>query len=79
MEDQDLLITPEDAQLACRKRRIIVIGSLVLVLAFLLGIFGRKPAGQAIRGWQAQRHAKKASASTKLGATQRCDDLPVAP
>ena len=68
---------PEDAQLARRKRRIIVIGSLVLVLAFLFGIFGRKPASQAIRGWQAQRHAKKASASTKLGATQWCDDLTI--
>ena len=42
MEDQDLLITPEDAQLARRKRRIIVTGSLVLVLAFLFGIFGQE-------------------------------------
>ena len=60
MEDQDLIISPEEAQLARRKRLIIVIGSVVLVLAILFGIFGRRPAGRAIRGWQAQRHAKKA-------------------
>ena len=63
MEDQDLIISPEDAQLARRKRRIIVIGSLVLVLAILFGVFGRRPAGHAIRAWQAQRHAQKAFAS----------------
>ena len=60
MEDQDLIISPEDAQLARRKRRIIVIGSVVLVLAILFGVFGRRPAGHAIRAWQAQRHAQKA-------------------
>ena len=63
MEDQDLIIAPEEAQLARRKRLIIVIGSLVLVLAILFGIFGRRPAGSAIRAWQAQRHAQKAFAS----------------
>ena len=62
MEDQDLLISPEDAQLARRKRLIIVIGSVVLVLAILFGVFGRRPAGSAIRGWQARRHAQKAFA-----------------
>ena len=62
MADQDLIISPEDAQLARRKRRIIVIGSVVLVLAILFGIFGRRPAGRAIRAWQAQRHAQKAFA-----------------
>ena len=62
MEDQDLIISPEDAQLARRKRRIIVIGSVVLVLAILFGVFGRRPAGHAIRAWQAQRHAQKAFA-----------------
>ena len=62
MEDRDLIITPEDAQLARRKRRIIMIGSVVLVLAILFGVFGRRPTGRAIRGWQAQRHAQKAFA-----------------
>ena len=56
MEDQDLIIAPEEAQLARRKRLIIIIGSVVLVLAILFGVFGRRPAGRAIRGWQAQRH-----------------------
>ena len=59
-QDQDLIISPEDAQLARRKRRIIVIGSLVLVLAILFGVFGRRPAGNAIKAWQARRHAQKA-------------------
>jgi hypothetical protein len=61
-QDQDLIISPEDAQLARRKRRIIVVGSLVLVLAILFGIFGRRPAGNAIKAWQARRHAQKAFA-----------------
>ena len=61
-QDQDLIISPEDAQLARRKRRIIVIGSLVLVLAILFGVFGRRPAGNAIKAWQARRHAQKAFA-----------------
>src|SRR6476469_621460 len=60
MADQDLIISPEDAQLARRKRRIIVIGSVVVVLGILFGVFGRRPAGHSIRGWQAQRHAQKA-------------------
>ena len=63
MEDQDLIISPEEAQLARRKRRIIVIGSVVLVLAILFSVFGRRPAGSAIRAWQARRHAQKAFAS----------------
>ena len=63
MEDQDFLISPEDAQLARRRRRIIVIGSVALVLVILFGIFGRRPAGHAIKAWQAQRHAQKAFAS----------------
>ena len=62
VQDQDLIISPEEAQLALRKRCIIVIGSLMLVLAILFGMFGRRPAGHAIRGWQAQRHAQKAFA-----------------
>ena len=72
MEEQDLIISPEDAQLARRKRRIIVIGSVVLVLAILFGVFGRRPAGHAIRGWQAQRHAKNGiHLSTKSNGTTR--------
>src|SRR4029077_8190221 len=61
-EDQDLIISPEDAQRARRKRRIIVIGSLVLAFAILFGVFGTRPAGHAIRAWQARRHAQKAFA-----------------
>ena len=61
--NQDYIISPEDAQLARRKRRIILIGSLVLVLAILFGVFGMQPTGQAIRAWQARRHAQKAFAS----------------
>ena len=62
-KDQDFIISPEDAQLARRKRRIIVIGSLVLVFAILFGALGMRPTGHAIRGWQARRHAQKAFAS----------------
>src|SRR6478672_6193535 len=60
MEDRDLIISPEEAQLARRKRRIIVISSVVLVFAILFGVFGRRPAGNSIKAWQARRHAQKA-------------------
>ena len=60
--DQDLIITPEDAQLMRRRRRIIVIGSPLVVLAILFYIFGTRPAGHAIKAWQARRHAHKAFA-----------------
>ena len=60
--DQDLIISPEDAQRARRKRRVILIGSLVLVLAIVFGFFGIRPAGRAIKAWQARRHAQKAFA-----------------
>src|SRR4029077_14378641 len=33
-----------------------------IVLAILFGVFGRRPAGHAIRAWQAKRHAQKAFA-----------------
>jgi len=62
LEDEDFIITPEDAQLMRRKRRIIVIGSALLVLAILFGVFGTRPAGRTIRAWQARRHAQKAFA-----------------
>ena len=60
--DLDFIISPEDAELARCKRRIMVIGSVVLVLAILLDVFGRRPAGNAIETWQARRHAQKAFA-----------------
>ena len=62
LEAEGLIITPEDARLARLKRRIIVIGSLVLVFAILFGVFGARPAGRAIKAWQARRHAQKAFA-----------------
>ena len=34
----------------------------MLALAILFGVFGTRPAGHAIRGWQARRHAQKAFA-----------------
>ena len=37
-----------------------MVGSLVLAFAILFGIFGRRPAGNAIKAWQARRHAQKA-------------------
>ena len=45
-----------------RRRRIIMIGPLVIVLAILFGVFGTRPTGHAIRAWQARRHAQKAFA-----------------
>ena len=41
LEDEGLIITPEDARLARLKRRIIVIGSLVLVFQFFSAFSAR--------------------------------------
>src|SRR5260370_17932758 len=58
----DFMLTAEEIRLRTRKRRIITIVALALVLVLVLGFFGWRPATNAIKGWQARRHAYKAFA-----------------
>ncbi len=56
------MLTAEELRLLTRKRRLI---ALVLVLMIVLGVggyFAARPARDAIKGWQARRHAQKAFA-----------------
>jgi hypothetical protein len=58
----DFLLTAEELRLRARKRRRIVIVVLALLLVLVLGFFGARPARNAIKSWQARRHAEKAFA-----------------
>jgi hypothetical protein len=62
MASGDFMLTAEELRLKLRKRRGIAIALLFLVLLLLLGFFGGHPAMNAIKAWQARRHAQKAFA-----------------
>jgi hypothetical protein len=60
MASGDLMLTAEELRLKRRKlRRILVLG-LLLVLVLITGFFGGRPAMNAIKAWQARRHAQRA-------------------
>jgi hypothetical protein len=62
VHSDDILLTAEELRLWRHQRRI----WLVVVLLFVLGIaatfFGARPASNAIKAWQARRHAQRAFA-----------------
>ena len=60
--EEELMMTAEELRLKRRKRRRLVIGLLSLLLLLVLGFFGARPALNAIKAWQARRHADKAFA-----------------
>lgn len=60
MASGDFMLTTEELRLKLRKRRGIATALLFLVLLLLLGFFGGHPAMNAIKAWQARRHAQKA-------------------
>ena len=62
MAEKDFMLTPGEARLQRRKRRIIVFAILAIVLGIVAGVFGWRPAAGAVRAWQARRHAQKAFA-----------------
>ncbi|MGI8435319.1 MAG: hypothetical protein ACR2NX_00195 [Chthoniobacterales bacterium] len=58
----DFMLTAEERRLRdARRRRLRLLLAGVVILALLLA-FGVKPAGRAIKSWQARRHAQKAFA-----------------
>ncbi|MBA2433027.1 MAG: hypothetical protein H0V56_13085, partial [Chthoniobacterales bacterium] len=62
MSRADFLLTPEEL-LHRRRKRLRLVVVLVLLVVFAVGAyFGTRPALNAIKGWQARRHATKAFA-----------------
>lgn len=60
--DEDLMLTAEELRLKRRRRRRILAFAVILVLAVAALFFGGRPALNAIKAWQARRHAEKAFA-----------------
>ena len=56
----DILLTAEELRLRRRKRRIWLVVILLFVLAIVVTFFGARPASNAIKAWQARRHAERA-------------------
>ena len=62
MRAADFMLTAEELRLRTQKRRRIVIIALVLVFVIVLGFFTARPTLNAIKAWQARRHAERAFA-----------------
>jgi hypothetical protein len=60
MASGDFMLTTEELRLKLRKRRRIVVFVLLLVLVLITGFLGGHPAMDAIKAWQARRHAQRA-------------------
>jgi tetratricopeptide (TPR) repeat protein len=60
--DSDFMLTDEERRLKQRKRRRIFIATVLLLVLLLAGFFGGRPMLDAIKAWQARRHAEKAFA-----------------
>src|SRR5207253_10763668 len=58
----DILLTAEELHLRRHKRRIWLVIVLLFVLAIVVAFFGARPASNAIKAWQARRHAERAFA-----------------
>jgi len=58
----DILLTAEELRLRRHKRRIWLVIVLLFVLAIVVTFFGARPASNAIKAWQARRHAERAFA-----------------
>src|ERR1700736_1515336 len=59
MASSDFMMTAEEIRLRNLKRRRIFIASVTLVVVIVTGIFAGRPALNAIKAWQARRHASK--------------------
>ena len=62
VRSDDILLTAEELRLCRRKRSIWRVVVLLFVLAIVAMFFGARPASNAIKAWQARRHAQRAFA-----------------
>jgi hypothetical protein len=56
----DFMLTPEELRLKRKRRRHIITLVLMLAIALAIGLVAARPTRDAIKGWQARRHAAKA-------------------
>src|SRR5260370_41860911 len=56
------MMTAEEIRLKRLKRRRLIAAAIVVVVILVAGIFGGRPALNAVKAWQARRHANKAIA-----------------
>jgi len=56
----DFMLTAEELRLKRRKRRRVLVVVLLLLIVIVAGYFCGRPAMNAIKSWQARRHAQKA-------------------
>src|SRR5438876_3218738 len=59
---EDFMLTAEELRRRTQKRRRIVIVAVVLVFVIVFGFFTARPTLNAIKAWQARRHAERAFA-----------------
>jgi tetratricopeptide (TPR) repeat protein len=62
MSSSDFMLTAEELRLKHRRHRSILALAVILVLAVVALFFGGRPTLNAIKAWQARRHAEKAFA-----------------
>ena len=62
VRSDDILLTSEELRLCRRKRRIWLVVVVLFVLAIVVTFFGARPGSNAIKAWQARRHAQRAFA-----------------
>jgi hypothetical protein len=62
VRSDDILLTAEELRLCRRKRSIWRVVVLLFVLVIVATFFGARPASNAIKAWQARRHAQRAFA-----------------
>lgn len=74
----DFMLTAEELRLRKRKRRRLVIVLALLLVLGLGAFFGARPTRNAIKGWQARRHAEKAFALIEQEKWKEAKDAAIA-
>ena len=60
--DSEFMMTAEEIRLKRLKRRRLIVAAIAVVVILVAGIFGARPALNAVKAWQARRHADNAFA-----------------
>src|SRR2546422_11056097 len=62
MSRSEFMMTAEEIRLKRSKRRRVIIIAIAIVVVLVTGFFTARPALNAVKAWQARRHAAKAFA-----------------
>jgi thioredoxin-like negative regulator of GroEL len=60
--DSEFMMTAEEIRLKRLRRRRFIVAAIVVLVILVAGIFGGRPSRNAVKAWQARRHANKAFA-----------------